>query len=293
MSEEPTVTTETAPAPAGAVENDARELDTSTTEPGPEDGQAGDDTDEIDYEGARYRVPKVLKDAFLRHSDYSKKTADVAETRKAIEAEKAEIEATRKNLAHRTEAKDVLGAIGLHIKNLERQMSGEAWERMRAEDPLRANNLFQDWTRLKHDRDVLAGRIKQDEDAEAQKAESERNNRRTAGHAELARAIPNWSPETAEKIASGIAREYGFTREFLANAAVMDNPAIVKAMNDALNWRQHVAKQRAQAQNPPEVPAKPLPRVGSSRAPAINGLSDSMPTEQWMKSRDKQAAGRA
>ena len=37
-----------------------------------------DDSEEIDHEGEKYKVPKKLKDAFLRQADYTVKTQDLA-----------------------------------------------------------------------------------------------------------------------------------------------------------------------------------------------------------------------
>lgn len=46
---------------------------------------ADDSLEEIEHEGKKHRVPKELKDAFLRQSDYTRKTQEVAEARKQVE----------------------------------------------------------------------------------------------------------------------------------------------------------------------------------------------------------------
>lgn len=43
---------------------------------------------EIEMDGIKAKVPTPLKDAFLRHQDYTRKTMDLAEGRKAYEAER-------------------------------------------------------------------------------------------------------------------------------------------------------------------------------------------------------------
>ena len=40
----------------------------------PEQTPVESDDEEIDYEGEKYKVPKKLKDAFLRQADYTVKT---------------------------------------------------------------------------------------------------------------------------------------------------------------------------------------------------------------------------
>ena len=42
--------------------------------------------EEIEQDGKKYAVPKELKDSFLRHADYTKKTQEIAEQRRAIES---------------------------------------------------------------------------------------------------------------------------------------------------------------------------------------------------------------
>lgn len=43
-----------------------------------------DDTEEVEHEGKTYRVPKDLKDSFLRQSDYTRKTQEVAQERQVL-----------------------------------------------------------------------------------------------------------------------------------------------------------------------------------------------------------------
>ena len=51
----------------------------------PDEGQPEDDTEEVDWDGAKYRVPKPLKDALLRQADYTRKTQELAEQRRTVE----------------------------------------------------------------------------------------------------------------------------------------------------------------------------------------------------------------
>ena len=51
----------------------------------PDEGQPEDDTEEVDWDGAKYRVPKPLKDALLRQADYTRKTQELADQRRTVE----------------------------------------------------------------------------------------------------------------------------------------------------------------------------------------------------------------
>src|SRR3954463_16396632 len=50
-----------------------------------------DDSEEIDFDGEKYKVPKKLKDSFLMHGDYTRKTQELARLRETTEARAAEI----------------------------------------------------------------------------------------------------------------------------------------------------------------------------------------------------------
>jgi hypothetical protein len=60
--------------------NDTALLDDQTDAP---------DEVEVEYEGKTYCLPPELRDALLRQADYTRKTQEVAQARKALEAEKA------------------------------------------------------------------------------------------------------------------------------------------------------------------------------------------------------------
>lgn len=71
---------------------------------------------EIEWDGIKAKVPAPLKDAFLRHQDYTHKTMDLSEKRKAFEAEQSAF----RQLASRTDA-DFTGFVNLAVLNTEIQ----------------------------------------------------------------------------------------------------------------------------------------------------------------------------
>ena len=46
----------------------------------------------VEYDGTEYDVPPVLKDAFMRQSDYTQKTQSLAEKRKEVEFKAVELQ---------------------------------------------------------------------------------------------------------------------------------------------------------------------------------------------------------
>src|SRR5712671_4095938 len=70
------------------IENGAEEAANDTILPDDQEAR-GPDTVEVEYDGKTYQLPPELKDALLRQADYTRKTQEVAQNRKALEAEKA------------------------------------------------------------------------------------------------------------------------------------------------------------------------------------------------------------
>lgn len=75
-----------AQAPAGESED----LDALTKEALGEADASPEEEIEVEYEGEKRKLPPKWRDAFLRDQDYRRKTMDLAEQRKAFEAEREE-----------------------------------------------------------------------------------------------------------------------------------------------------------------------------------------------------------
>ena len=74
------------PETAG-TEIDGDELLETEGEDNPEEEtEPEDDTDEVEFEGKKYRVSKDIKDALLRQADYTRKTQELAEHRNQVSA---------------------------------------------------------------------------------------------------------------------------------------------------------------------------------------------------------------
>lgn len=76
-------------APQDNVEDSPESEDEATQEEQGDTEEEDDDSDlvEAEYGGKTYQVPAELKDALMLHADYTRKTQEVAEQRKALEAE--------------------------------------------------------------------------------------------------------------------------------------------------------------------------------------------------------------
>src|SRR3990167_6068838 len=66
-------------------------LDGSEPNPNEQELPVAEEDEEIEHDGEKFKVPKKLKDAFLRQADYTRKTQEVSETKRQLEARENEL----------------------------------------------------------------------------------------------------------------------------------------------------------------------------------------------------------
>lgn len=103
-------------AEAETEEEEQDELD-KLVNPEPEEGEP--ELIEVEYDGKPYKVPSELKDALLRQSDYTKKTMEVAERRKAMEEREAQLNEIATYSEEARTAMVTAAALQLKLKELE------------------------------------------------------------------------------------------------------------------------------------------------------------------------------
>ena len=242
------------------------------------DGQASipDDEEEVEHEGQKYRIPKALKGALMMNADYTRKTQELAELRRAAEAERTQYQ--------RASAEQVQALAAVHaIDQQLGQFQQVDWQRLSDEDPVRAQKLWMQFQGLKDNRQQIAGQVQQMEEQRAFDAQQATARQIEEGHAILKRDIPNWSPETARQINEFAAKEFGFQPQELSQVT---DPRHVKVLHLAMLGAQLVKKQLGTSPNQkPEI--KPVSKVGGGNAPARRDMN-SLSTDDWMKARGEQ-----
>lgn len=248
-----------------------------------------DDSEELEHEGKKYKIPKAVKPLLMFQADYTRKTQEVAEQRKAVEAAQEAFENQAK--AHQEYIQDLAQVVA--IDNALKQYGQVNWQELNAQDPVQAQSLWFQYQQLKEARNAAAGQIQQKEvarkQAEEQKAlEAKRSTAKQIQEcfATVARDIKGWGPELAQQL-DKTAAEFGFTNDELRQ---VKDPRFVKLLHEAHLGRQLLKKQTPP--NPPkqQPPAKPVPTVGGS-APAKQDPAR-MSTEDWIKHRRKQVYGK-
>ena len=277
------------PAP-GVAENTPQtppESEASNTDVQPEGQEQTqlDDSEEVEYEGNKYKVPKALSGALMRQADYTKKTQEVAELRKAAEARQARIADEEK--AFHEDRQEHLHALNLdmQIANLEKLV----WNTLKQNDWADAQDKWNTLVYLRQIRGELKQHLSAKQSQRKSIADAEAAKLRDQTRATLAKAIPNWSPK-AEQELTEYAVKSGYKAEEV-KAALDSDARPFTFLHKAMLWDQHVEKTR-QAATQPQA-AQPLKPVGGNRAAPVQGLHDKLSVEEWMRRRNAELKRRA
>jgi hypothetical protein len=250
-----------------------------TDPPEPEDA-------ELEYEGKKFKVPKdlegELKNALLRHRDYTQKTQEVAEERKAAKAERE---------AHQEQVK-VHGAMIQEIAQITavdqrlQYLQSINLQALSAQDAQQAQNLLIELNQLQARRGQLITSATQKQQQLQSAQQHEIATQTDKARSFLMREFKDWSPEKDRALEAYAQREGIDTRAL--GQFLIHNPQIARVLDKAAKWDQ-AAKQRATAKPKPAEPPKPVTRIGGAAASNTKSTSDMSPAEYavWRRERNQ------
>lgn len=194
---------EPGPTPEGPQEASASD------EPEQPEVEEGSGYEEIELDGETYRVPPKLKDAVLRQSDYTQKTQQVAEIRRAVEAQARAVQLVQQFQAATADEQRMLQALESKIG----EYNSVDWQNLDSETLIKAkHNLDTLKERATEVRARLSYKAQQAQQAGSQLQEQFKAQRAEA----LQRIIPGWNGE-ADYYASIAALNVGFAPDEVAN----------------------------------------------------------------------------
>jgi Asp-tRNA(Asn)/Glu-tRNA(Gln) amidotransferase A subunit family amidase len=181
---------------------------------GEELAQPEEDLEEFDWNGKKIMGPKGLKDGVLMQADYTRKTQEVAETKKQLEARAAQIEQQFKASDEEMNARAAMISIESDLKSYE----NVDWDKWEAEDLFAAQAGYRKYQQLKDARGQVAGYL-----GERQKARTEQTQLETTKRLQETRQfaetqIKGWTPELDSKITDFATKELGFDWNTLKSA---------------------------------------------------------------------------
>lgn len=233
-----------------------------------------DDEEEIEHDGQKYKVPKALKPLLMMQGDYTQKTQQLAEQRRAFEAQQVQTQQTiQQNI-------DDIATIRA-IENRVNYLSQVDFRALSDNDPLQAQQLFIELQQLKDTKQNVINNISQREQQRQTQAQQQQQELLEQGRAILEKELPGWGKDLAVKIMTFAQTDLGFSPQELQQVT---DPRIVKALHAAMVGQQVLKKQTGA--KPKTAEAKPVKTVGRG-SPAAKD-PNRMSTDEWMRARNTQ-----
>jgi hypothetical protein len=240
--------------------------------------QPEEDFEELEWSGKKFKAPKGLKDGVLMHADYTRKTQEVAEHRKALDAEKARIEQQAIATEQELDLRASLRTIDAEIKKFE-AFGWAEYQQLRQTDPLSADEAWNYKSYLEAEKARATNALGEMQTTRTQQAQQD-TAKRLEATLDFARKIPGMTQEVHEEVLK-LAIDKGVPKERLAE--VMD-PTVYNILYHARLGYQ-VAAAKSAPQKPANAPAAPAPlQVVRGNAPAKKALAD-MDMEEYVAAR--------
>jgi hypothetical protein len=247
-------TTEVEETTEAEVEVDSEsELETEQVQP-------EDDDEEIEHEGERYKVPKALKPLLMFQQDYTRKTQEVAEVRKAVEAEQAAVKHEREFISQHLDTVTQLKGIEAQLA----QYSQIDWQKEIDTDPVHAMKLDRQYQSLKEAYNGTLGKLQQDQEQFALNKQQQTAKQVEQAAKVLTSEFKDWSPEVANELTSYLKgyERLGFNDEILGalhRGEYGALPIIWARKAQLYDQMQQKAAKKPQQSPPP----KPVTKVGA------------------------------
>lgn len=264
-----------------AAENNNLPTDGGSDVEGQESGEGDESTSQepelidAEYEGKTYKLPPELKDALLRTSDYTRKTQEVAEQRKAVEARMAEADRAYQTSQEVMEARAAIMNIDGALKNYE----NVNWQQLENEDPMAAMSHWRQFQQLQQQRGQVAQYLDKTQAEMSEKVAQDTDKRLRETREFAQKQLQGWSPDLDNKIMEFSTKELGFTVEALRAQVT---PQVYRTLYLAHLGHQALAQKAAQAK--PQVSTqKPLETVQSKAASAGRPAPEKMAMDDFAK----------
>ncbi len=247
-----------------------------------------DDDEEIEFGDLKLKVPKdkaqEVRDGILRQQDYTRKTQEVADARKALEAREQQF-----NQSSNAEITALANVRAMDSQLAEYQrIDWSAWNDQAAQaasqgnpqEQARVNAAWMEYQQLEKARGQAAGQflsLRQQRDLETKQTFAKRAQETTAT---LSKDIPDWSPELEAKLTTYGKKEFGFSDDEIADIKI--DPRIAKVLHAAFKGSKDSQTNKNVQKIQKQQEVTPTAAVGRSSAP-LPGVHDKLPVDEWMK----------
>lgn len=265
-----------------AFDNESFEDGSDGDEPEETPASAGDDEDELEHNGKKYRLPKAIIAERMMQQDYTKKTTDLAEQRKAFDAQRAQASADDRGMQ---EDYGKVHAIRAQLADY----ADINWAELNASDPALGQTLWMEREQLKEALTETEGGLqkKVQERLQGQRDYSVKAMQETGRV--LSRDIKGWSPELANQIADYGIKEFGVKAD---EFRTLDDPRLWKLMHRTMVAETALKKQTAGERQIKLQATTPAKTVTTQARAAPTGLDDRLSSAEWNRRREAQVARR-
>lgn len=244
-----------------------------------EDPEPEEDLEEFDWNGKKVKGPKGLKDGLMMQADYTKKTQEVAATRKELEARTQRLD---QQFAASEEYLDARADLRGVSKELERfkDYDWSAYQQHRLTDPLSADEAWNYAQHLRNQKGQLEATIQQHEGRRTAEAQQETAKRMQETHDYVKANLKGWTPETDKQVID-FALSKGVSREQMQN---LMNPMVYEMLYLARIGQQALSKP-APTPKPKAAPSEPLKVVGGRTTPGARKSLSEMDMDEYAAAR--------
>ncbi len=249
---------------------DAEQPDEGTAEAADESEAQVEDI-ELDVAGEKFKLPKALQEQAERiqrkvkdlESGTRRKFDEAAEIRKAVEAERENVQKLNQFAAQHTDLLADMRSVTREIDSLNRL----DWNSLSDSDPVTAQKHMARLMQLQHMQQQIGVQLQQAAGAMNAQQQQLRAQRAQQGQERLTKLIPNLSDATKQELAQYIAQR-DLTPE--GKEALWD-PEVVAAFHDAKRYREMMAAKPADKR---AVPAQTTLRPGKAAAPSTSAKQE-------------------
>lgn len=223
-------------------------------------------------DGKTYKVPAALQSELMAHADYTRKTQEVAELRKSVQATLEQVQQVTQAELQSAAAIHALDAQIADFKTID-------WDTWEQTDPLAAQRAWRQYQQVQTDRTDAITKYQQANQERALVQQRETAKLIEQGQRELAAKIPGWGQEKAIALQTHATSTYGFRPEEL-NGII--DPRMIQVLHDAYQFRQASKTQQAVKKVETQQAIKPAATVAKGKVPP-RGLSDRQNINDWVK----------
>lgn len=250
-----------------------------------EDDQESDDEDDglVEYEGSdgkTYRVPAEVKDGLMIKAEFTRKTQEMAEVRKAIAARDEAIQKTAQRQAEFANDIAQLGALNARIAPYAQVQDWPSYIRQGGAE---AQAQFVEYQAMVNERDQFAHSLGQKVQQRTADEQRETVEAIEAGRKEIAKHIKDYSPAKLDELVA-FAEPLGFSPDEIRQAEA--DPRSIRVLHLAAIGQQALTKQSTTQRLVQQQAVRPAAKV-SGTAPAAKS-PERMSTDEWMRFRETQ-----